>query len=72
VERNPKLRQSATAAERTRVGLRFWPDRDELKMHIDDPGESRLGCDSETFGKMAAEKFSVRRWSGRRYRRSSS
>lgn len=44
--------EEATAADRTRIGIRVWPEKDELKTHINDPGESGWG-DSETFGKMA-------------------
>jgi hypothetical protein len=42
----------ATAVDRTRIGIRVWPEEDELKMHINDPRESAWG-DSETFGEMA-------------------
>jgi hypothetical protein len=44
--------EEATAADRTRVGVRVWPEQHEVKMHINDPGESSWG-DSETPGKMA-------------------
>jgi hypothetical protein len=44
--------EEATAADRTRIGIRVWPEEDELKMHINDPGESAWG-DSDAFGKMA-------------------
>jgi hypothetical protein len=44
--------EQATAADRTRVGIRVWPEDDELKMHVNDPGKSAWG-DSETFGEMA-------------------
>ena|SRR5215210_8065729 len=43
--------EDATGADRTRVGVRVWPDQDELKMHIDDPDESAWGH-SDTFGMM--------------------
>jgi hypothetical protein len=35
--------EEASAAECTRVGIRVWPEEDELKMHINDPGESAWG-----------------------------
>jgi hypothetical protein len=44
--------EEGTAADRTRIGIRVWPEEDELKMHINDSGESAWG-DSDTFGKMA-------------------
>jgi hypothetical protein len=44
--------EEATSADRTSIGVRVWPDNDQLKMHINDPGESAWG-DSETFGSMA-------------------
>jgi hypothetical protein len=44
--------EEATAADRTRVGVRVWPEEDELKMHINDPAESAWG-DSDTLGKIA-------------------
>ena len=44
--------EQATAADRVRVGVRVWPERDQVKMHINDPSESCWG-DSETLGKMA-------------------
>jgi hypothetical protein len=45
--------EDATAADRMRVGIRVWPEEDELKMHINDPRESAWG-DSETLGKMVS------------------
>jgi hypothetical protein len=47
--------EEATAADRTRIGLRVWPEADELKMHINDPGESAWG-NSEVFGRMAGRQ----------------
>ena len=47
--------EEAKAADRTRIGLRVWPQEDELKVHINDPGESAW-ADSETFGKMATRE----------------
>ena len=44
--------EEATGADRTRIGIRVWPEEGELKVHINDPGESAWG-DSETFGRMA-------------------
>jgi hypothetical protein len=44
--------EEATAADRTRIGMRVWPEGDELKMHINDAGESARG-DSDTFGQIA-------------------
>jgi hypothetical protein len=44
--------EDATGDDRSRVGLRVWPDGDKLKMHITDPSESAWG-DSEAFGRMA-------------------
>ena len=41
----------ATGGDRSRIGLRVWPEGGELKMHITEPGESTWG-DSETFGRM--------------------
>jgi hypothetical protein len=43
--------EDATAASRKRIGIRVWPEADELKLHIASPDESSWG-DSETFGKM--------------------
>jgi hypothetical protein len=43
--------EDSTGDERSRVGLRVWPDGDELKMHITDPSESAWG-NSDTFGRM--------------------
>jgi hypothetical protein len=45
--------EDATGVDRTRVGVRVWPEEDELKIHINDPDESAWG-DSATFGTMAA------------------
>lgn len=45
--------EEAEGADRRRVGVRVWPEGDELKMHINDPGESAWG-NSATFGTMAA------------------
>ena len=39
------------ASDRTRVGIRIWPDGDELKLHITAVDESSWG-DSETFGRL--------------------
>ena len=44
--------EETTAADRTRVGVRVWPDGDQLKMHVNDVRESAWG-DSERLGKMA-------------------
>ncbi|HKB93828.1 MAG TPA: hypothetical protein VKC62_06320 [Gaiellaceae bacterium] len=44
--------EEATAADRMRVGVRVWPEQDDVMMHINDPGESSWG-DSETLGKLA-------------------
>jgi hypothetical protein len=41
-----------TASDRTRIGIRVWPEGEELKMHVNDPDESAWG-DSEKLGKMA-------------------
>ncbi len=43
--------EEATANERKRIGLRIWPEGDELKMHFNDVSESTWG-DSATFGTM--------------------
>jgi hypothetical protein len=47
--------QDATGDERTRIGVRIWPDANEIKMHINDPKESAWG-DSAAFGKMASRR----------------
>ena len=44
--------EEASAADRVRVGVRVWPEDDDLKMHINDPTDSSWG-DSEAFGEMA-------------------
>src|SRR5512132_841888 len=44
--------EEATASDRTRIGIRVWPEGEELKMHVNDPGESAWG-DSDELGKMA-------------------
>jgi len=44
--------EDATGSDRTRVGVRVWPQEEQLNMHISDPGESGWG-DSEIFGQMA-------------------
>ena len=43
--------EEATASDRTRIGIRIWPDEDELKLHITAVEESSWG-DSETFGRL--------------------
>jgi len=43
--------EDAAGEDRSRVGLRVWPEGEELKMHITDAAESAWG-DSETFGRM--------------------
>lgn len=43
--------EEATGTDRRRIGVRIWPDEDELKIHIATPDESSWG-DSETFGRM--------------------
>ncbi len=43
--------EEATANDRKRIGLRIWPEGDELKMHFNDVYESTWG-DSTTFGTM--------------------
>ena len=43
--------EDATGDDRSRVGLRVWPEGEELKMRITDAAESAWG-DSETFGRM--------------------
>jgi hypothetical protein len=45
--------EKATGIDRTRVGVRVWPEENELMMHVNDPGESAWGH-SSTFGTMAA------------------
>jgi hypothetical protein len=47
--------EDATGADRTRVGVRVWPEGDELRMHITDASESAWG-DSETFGRMSSRR----------------
>jgi len=44
--------EDAVGADRTRVGVRVWPQEGELNMYINDPEESGWGS-SETFGQMA-------------------
>ena len=43
--------EDAAAEERKRIGVRIWPEGDELKMHINDVVESTWG-DSPAFGTM--------------------
>jgi len=43
--------EEATGGDRTRVGIRIWPDEAELKLHITAVEESSWG-DSEIFGRM--------------------
>jgi hypothetical protein len=43
--------EEATANDRKRIGLRIWPEGDELKMHFNEVSESAWG-DSTTFGTM--------------------
>jgi hypothetical protein len=47
--------EDATGGDRSRVGLRVWPEGEELKMHITDASESAWG-DSETFGRMLSRR----------------
>ena len=47
--------EDATGNDRNRVGVRIWPEGDELKMHITDASESGWG-DSETFGRMLSRR----------------
>jgi hypothetical protein len=47
--------KDATGDDRNRVGLRVWPEGEELKMHITDAAESGWG-DSETFGRMLSRR----------------
>ena len=47
--------EDATGDDRNRVGLRVWPEGEELKMHITDASESGWG-DSETFGRMLSRR----------------
>jgi hypothetical protein len=44
---------TAMASHRTRVGIRVWPEGEQLKMHFNEPTESCWG-DSETFGRMTS------------------
>ena len=43
--------EEATGTDRSRIGVRIWPDEDELKIHIASPDESSWG-DSKTFASM--------------------
>jgi hypothetical protein len=52
--------EEATAVDRTRVGVRVWPDGDELKMPVNDPRESAWWRDSEALGKMARREEVLR------------
>jgi hypothetical protein len=45
--------EDATGVDRTRVGVRVWPEGNQLLMHVNDPDESAWGH-STTFGAMAA------------------
>ena len=47
--------EHATGGDRSRVGLRVWPEGEELNMHITDASESAWG-DSETFGRMLSRR----------------
>jgi hypothetical protein len=64
--------EEATAADRTRVGVRVWPEEDELKMHINDPGESAWVIQTHLGRSPGGEKSSAHPLSGRRCGRSSS
>jgi hypothetical protein len=43
--------EEATGRDRTRIGIRIWPDGAELKLHINAADESSFG-DSDVFGRM--------------------
>jgi hypothetical protein len=47
--------EDAAGDDRSRVGLRVWPEGEELRMHITDPSESAWG-DSETLGRMLSRR----------------
>ena len=47
--------EGATGDDRSRVGVRVWPEGEELKMHITDTSESAWG-DSENFGRMLSRR----------------
>jgi hypothetical protein len=50
--------EDATRDTRSRVGVRVWPEADELRMHIEDPDQSPWD-DSDMFGRMLERKAVV-------------